>query len=347
MPTNKQKKIKKGYSPKNFKKKLLSYQPQFSNAMKSVSGILSSHMQTASEMFDTSSNKKKYSLKIDKITNEKSAKKGKGKISVKKILVKKSSNKNSEITKKGKKKEMKNLPSINEKIKTKENEIKSKKSSLSTPMIKDMILSEDKMIEKLRMKVIWGLLHTLKVARNLKKIGLMKVGLNDFNCVLLKKEFDKREKEKNDEKKKEIDNIIQNKSKIEVKSKELKKQIEVKKLKKSNENYKSLSPQISIPSEPELITNLENLSFTKQDEKDLDSSIYHHLRYDDVGDKKEIQFSSTIIENESNNGNENENNSFTSSSLKQSRIREILITYSLNELSQKSLSDISEIVQYS
>ena len=180
----------------------------------------------------------------------------------------------------------------------------------------------------------------------MKKIGLIKVGLNDFNCVLLRKEFDKREKEKNDEKKNEIDNIIQNKSNIEIKSKELKKQIEVKKLKKSNENYKSLSPQISIPSEPELITNLENLSFTKQDEKDLDSSIYHHLRYDDVGDKKEIQFSSTTIENESKNENENENNSSTSS-IKQSRTREILITYSLNELSQKSFSDITEIVQYS
>ena len=345
MPTNKQKKIKTGYSPKNFKKKLLSYQPQFSNAMKSVSGILSSHMQTASEMFDTNSSKRKYSLKIDKITNEKSAKKGKGKLSARKMLGKKSSKKNSEITKRGMKK-IENLPSINEKIKTKENEIKSKKSSLSTPMIKDMILSEDKMIEKLRMKVIWGLFHTLKVARNLKKIGLIKVGLNDFNCVLLRKEFDKREKEKNDEKKNEIDNIIQNKSNIEIKSKELKKQIEVKKLKKSNENYKSLSPQISIPSEPELITNLENLSFTKQDEKDLDSSIYHHLRYDDVGDKKEIQFSSTTIENESKNENENENNSFTSS-IKQSRTREILITYSLNELSQKSFSDITEIVQYS
>lgn len=341
MPTNKQKKIKTGYSPKNFKKKLLSYQPQFSNAMKSVSGILSSHMQTASEMFDTSSNKKKYGLKIDNITNDKFEKKGRGKISSKK-----SSKKNSEITKIGKKKEMKNLPSINEKIKMLENEIKSKKSSLTTPMIKDMILSEDKMIEKLRQKVIWGLLHTLKVARNLKKIGLIKVGLNDFNCVLLKKEFDKREKEKKDEKKKEIDNIIQNKSNIEIKFEKLKKQIEVKKLRKSNENYKSLSPQISIPSEPELITNLENLSFTKQDEKDLDSSIYHHLRYEDVGEKKEIQFSSTTIKNENESKDENENGSFTSS-LKELRIREIVVTYSLNELSQKSLSDITEIVQYS
>ena len=347
MPTNNKKKIKTGYSPKNFKKQLLSYQPQFTNAVKSVTGILSTHMQTASDMFDTTKMKKKYGLKInkiDKISNEKFEKKVIGKTS-KKILKKKITKKITKTSgKKEGKKKMKNFTSINEKVKRKEIEIKSKKSNLSVPMVKDLILSEDKIIEKLRMKVIYGLLHTLKVAKNLKKIGLIKVGLNDFNCVLLKKEFDKREKDKYDEKKKEMDNINLNKSNTDLKSLELKKQIELKKTQKKNENYKSFSPQISIPLEPELITNLENISFTKQDEKDLDSSIYHHLRFEDAaGEKKEIQFLTTKNENE----NEKVNTLF-SSSLKQSpRFKEIVITYSLNGLSQKSLTDLTEIVQYS
>lgn len=343
MPTNNKKKLKTGYSPKNFKKKLLSYQPQFTSAVKSVTGILSTHMQTASDMFDSTKMKKKYGVKIDRITNNKIEKIVIGKNPQNK-LKKKLNKKVKEARKKVGKKEMKKISSINEKVKRKEIETKSKKSNLSTPMVKDMILSEDRIIEKLRMKVIYGLLHTLKVAKNLKKIGLIKVGLNDFNCVLLKKEFDKREKEKYDEKKKERENINLNKSNKDMKSSELKKQIELKKTQKNDENYKSFSPQISIPSEPELITNLENISFTKQDDIDLDSSIYHHLRFEDsAGEKKEIQFLSTNDENE----NEKVNTSF-SSSLKQSqRIKETIITYSLNGLSQKSLTDLTEIVQYS
>ena len=94
MPTNKQKKIKTGYSPKNFKKKLLSYQPQFSSAIKSVSGILSNHMQTASEMFDTNNKNKKKALKFDRITNDRFEKKMVGKTSEKKKIRKKAKQKN-------------------------------------------------------------------------------------------------------------------------------------------------------------------------------------------------------------------------------------------------------------
>ena len=59
----KQKKEKIGYSPKNLKKKLLSYSPVFSSAIKSISVAVSAQLQSVGDILDT---KKISSIELSK-----------------------------------------------------------------------------------------------------------------------------------------------------------------------------------------------------------------------------------------------------------------------------------------
>jgi hypothetical protein len=351
MPSNKQKKEKIGYSPKNLKKKLLSYSPVFSNAMKSISVAVSAHLQTVGEMLDT---KKSMSMSGTELSK---GKRNKTKISKLKTKIIPKSNKKRKLLKKStknniepvgkkilKKKIMKKKLSQKIDPKTTVDDGMSEKKSkrrLSTTITKNIILSEDKLLEKSRMKVVRGLLHALKMARNLKKIGLVKVGLTDFSCVLLKKEFARKQAiTKNTEEK---GKVISNENPIIFanKMKAMRKKFE-----KSSSGLDSpkvsLSPQVSIPSEPELITNLENASYS-QNEADIDSLIYRHLRpdervQDDSLSQADYRLATEMLLEEVSGG---------SGSTSDLGKRNIIVAVSMNALSPQSVLDITEIVQLS
>jgi hypothetical protein len=345
MPSNKQKKEKIGYSPKNLKKKLLSYSPVFSSAMKSISVAVSAQLQTVGDMLDTKKSMSGMELSKGKQNNKKKSKMI-PKSNTKRKLLKKSSKNNLEsVGKKILKKKImkKKLSQKNEPEKTVDDGMSEKKSKrrLSTTITKNIILSEDKLLEKSRMKVVRGLLHALKMARNLKKIGLVKVGLTDFSCVLLKKEFARKQIiTKNTEEK---GKIVSNENPIIFanKMKAMRKKFE--KSSSALDSPKvSLSPQMSIPSEPELIMNLDTASYS-QNEADIDSSIYRHLRPDErVNDdslsQADYRLATEILLEEISDGN---------GSASDLGRRNIIVSVSMNSLSPQSVLDITEIVQLS
>jgi hypothetical protein len=349
MPSNKQKKEKIGYSPKNLKKKLLSYSPVFSSAMKSISVAVSAQLQTVGDMLDTKKSMSGMELSKGKQNNKKKSK-------LKSKIISKSNTKKKNLSKCSKN----NLESVGKKILKKKimkkklsqkiepkttvddgmSEKKSKRR-LSTTITKNIILSEDKLLEKSRMKVVRGLLHALKMARNLKKIGLVKVGLTDFSCVLLKKEFARKQIiTKNTEEK---GKILSNENPIIFanKMKAMRKKFE--KSSSALDSPKvSLSPQMSIPSEPELITNLDTASYS-QNEADIDSSIYRHLRPDErVNDdslsQADYRLATEMLLEEVSDGN---------GSASDLGRRNIIVSVSMNSLSPQSVLDITEIVQLS
>ena len=372
IPSNKQKKEKLGYSPKNLKKKLLSFTPRISDAMKSLTGVLSSQLQSASTVYETqkkllsditSSNKmKNYAPKgkkvLDKNKSKKSTsflKKAAKRMDNKKINVKASPllNTKNKKTVGGKGKILRKKIPLKNDVKI---EIKTQVKKNSKIITKEIVLSEDQKISKLRIKVIRGLLHTFKMARNLKKIGLVKVGLNDFTCVLVKKEFNRQISDKKDAGgKANLDNVsgsVENENRI----KRIKKQMEKNKFNTSAPKI-ILSPQIIVPSEPELITNLDNKSYStfstststssssfySDKEKDIDDSIYKHLRPDknidnDALTDKDYDLAEELIIDEI--GDESKIFAVKNN-------RNLVLQTALNGLSQKSVDDLTEIAQLS
>lgn len=350
MPSNKQKKEKIGYSPKNLKKKLLSYSPVFSSAIKSISVAVSAQLQSVGDMLDT---KKISSIELSK-KKENKKKNFKSKIAVKsksnkkRKLLKKSVKDNSEpvIKEKILKKKIENKKLLKKTLSEAPSDFpvaeKKSKRRLSTTITKDIILSEDKLLEKSRMKVVRGLLHALKMTRNLKKIGLVKVGLTDFSCLLLKKEFNRKQIVN----KVTVEKVATNKNENPVifanKMNAMRKKFE--KNSSGSESPKiSISPQMSIPSEPELITNLDSISFSSQNEADIDSSIYRHLRPDErVSDdslsQDDYRLATEILLEEVSDGG-------PSSGL--SGRKSVVVAVSMNSLSPQSVLDLNEIVQLS
>ena len=385
IPSNKAKKIKVGYSPKNLQKKLLSYTPQIKNALTSFSTVLSSHMKTAGEMAGELLEKKKNVISVKNMKNsknDKNNKNGKNKKTGKNI---KTDKKNVKIdistrkkmlgAKKGKKldtsfdlneekKKIKSKKILNKKksipvngVENSKNSKKSKQMGKSgmTVLTKNIILSEDKLFERSRLKVIRAVLHTVKMARNLKRISLVKVGLSDFSVALFRQELDKKEK---------MNMLGKNKGLVgergtsadsggnegKENEKKMRKNSIDKKLGKSNKNYKyskndltniSLSPLVEIPTAPELIMELND---GIESEKDVDSTLYRHLRPD-----KEENISENV---ENNKVSEEEKikiivmeNTEEKKEIKEKRdIR--VVTY-LNEISVKSASDLTELFQLS
>lgn len=348
MPSNKPKKEKIGYSPKNLKKKLLSYSPVFSSAIKSISVAVSAQLQTVGGMLESKKsvssietskgkkNKKIYSILKSKVIIKKNKKA--------KLLKKSSKSVDTVGAKLLKKKIFKKKLLQKTEIKTTTDDGTAEKKSkrrLSTTITKNIILGEDKLLEKSRMKVVRGLLHAFKMARNLKKIGLVKVGLTDFSCLLLKKEFARKQiiTKNTEEKGKVISNenpvIFANKMKA------MRKKFERNSSELDSPKI-SLSPQISIPSEPELITNLDTASYS-QNEADIDSAIYRHLRpdervQDDSLSQADYRLATEILLEEVSDGNG------TGSDIGR---RNIIVAVSLNSLSPQSVLDITEIVQLS
>lgn len=366
IPSNKQKKEKLGYSPKNLRKKLLSFTPKISDAMKSLTGVLSSQLQSASTVYETqkkilsditsSKKMKNYAPKGKKVLDKNKLKKSTSflKKAAKRMDNKKINIKSSPLLNTKNKKTVKILRKKNPLENDVKIEIKTQVKKSSKIITKEIVVSEDQKISKMRLKVIRGLLHTLKMARNLKKIGLVKVGLNDFTCVLVKKEFNKQISDKKDTGGKvNLDNVsgsVENEKRI----KRIKKQMEKNKFNTSAPKI-ILSPQIIVPSEPELITNLDNKSYStfststssssfySDIEKDIDDSIYKHLRPDknidsDALTEKDYDLAEELTIDEI--GDESKIFAVKNN-------RNLVLQTALNGLSQKSVDDLTEIAQLS
>jgi hypothetical protein len=220
-------------------------------------GAVNGHLKSGKKIFEN--NKKQFLLGLEK--KPKNYSKNNSKLLLKNKVIGNKSVKKFGESKKHNEKPIKIDKNVNIKIKNnnvlKESSIKIKKGTKSKSTVRNVIISEDKKIEKSRAKVLHSLIHVITVAKNLKRIILAKVGFSDFSSVLLINIFNKKKQLNKDK------TIVDNKDIKEVKIID---DINVKE-KNISENYsgdmEDLVPESSyfkIPKVPDLITSLENNS---------------------------------------------------------------------------------------
>ena len=316
------------------KKRILSFTPQITNVMKTFSGAIKLKIESAGKIVDS---QKDSFIKMTKTKKSKSY--GGKKLLKSKIEEKIKISKTNKISKKTKDNKL-NLNLIDRKSLKKG--VGKKKILMVPTMTKNMILSEDKLLEKSRIRTIRSVLHTLRIARNLKKIVLVKVGLTDLSCILFKQEFDKKVI---------IDKNIKNKSqKNDVTSREEKqskngivketdsrnKNEEINTNINENENLFSKAPQIIISDEiPEIITSIDNILLDDEMDKDIDSLIYKHVH---------VQPKENIFKDFNDKKNDDNMNMDNINSI---RKRKIQVLIYLNELSIQSTENLIELFQIS
>ena len=304
--------------------------------MKSFSGAITLQMKSAGKVIDSQT---KSFIKMTKSKKSKKSKYGskkllksqrdvdsKSSMSRKKLQIS-SSSKNGSLSDERRQKHRK----IADEPK---NKLFMKKKILISPRVKKtVILTEEKLIEKSRIRSIRSILNFLKTARNLKKIGFAKVGLSDASCVTFQQEFDKM---KMSNKISDL-NILKSNNKIKINN--LKNSRVGDKDVNERINRKTVSggiPQVSIVQEiPEIITSIEESFQTKNMEKDIDLSIYKNIKFDG-------KLPSERNKEDSNHLDENNEND-----VKLTRKRDLEVIIYLNELSVQSSENLINILQLS
>ena len=314
-------------------KKLLSLTPQISNVMKSLSGAITLQIKSAGKVIDsqtksfikmTKSKKSKYGAK--KLLKSKRDVDPESSMSRKKLQTSKSSKKGS-LSDERRQKHRKIADE------SKNNFLMKKKILISSRVKKTVILSEEKLIEKSRIRSIRSIMNFLKTTRNLKKIGFAKVGLSDASCVIFQQEFDKMKMSN------KINDLKIFKSSNEMKINDLQKSRVGDKDVNERINGKSISggiPQVSIYQEiPEIITSIEESFQTKNMEKDIDLLIYKNIKFDGK------------LLSESNNEDSNHLDENNENDVKLTRKRDLEVIIYLNELSVQSSENLINILQLS
>ena len=307
--------------------------------MKTVSGAITSQMKSAGKVIDSQKQN------FIKMTKSEKTKYGKKLVKSKQNVDSKSSTSRNKLKKINSSKIDASFDARRQKSKSISDGPKNKlpvKKKISTlsKVKKTVILTEEKSIEKSRIRTIQSILHFLKTARNLKKISLAKVGLSDASCVTFQQEFNKKEMSNkiNDKNKIKSLNLKKSNNKTETNNDIKSNKIGEKDANGSINGRKNLdrTPQVFISQEiPEIITSIEDNFQPKKMEKDIDSSIYKDMkiREKELSEDSNDDFYNLDISNEKN--------------INLVRKRNLEVIIYLNELSVQSGEDLINILQLS
>lgn len=368
IPNNK--KMNKKGGGKSLKKKLLNYTPN----MKSLMGVVNGQLKIGQKLFEK--NKKDFLLGMGGVPGQKNLKRNyekKNKIKLLKFNNKilgnkglkrgKSSNKDNDVKIKVKsiktnkinkydttnknKNELKKSPII-----TKKSKILKNKSKLTSPIITTMIISEDKLIEKSRARVLNSLVHTISVATNLKKIKLAKTGFTNFSSVLLINIFKKKIMLSKNKKLNDDSLIIEKEISVEIHD-DISDNEKIDNFENSStdvENIVPTSPYFKIPKEPDLIISLENENKTNVS---IDSSFQPFVSKiilesnlsnpDDSNDNNSCNDDSDNNKNV-NLGRSNDINNHKYKNIELINKRNIIVDLSLNDMSESSIYDVATMM---
>jgi hypothetical protein len=229
--------------------------------MKTIMGAVNGHLKSGKKIFEN--NKKQFLLGLDKKSKKNYGGKN-NKLLLKNKVIGKKSGKTSEASKISNKKSLKidknaHINNKNSKV-LKKSSIKTKNGSklIRKPTVKNIIISEDRKIEKSRARVLHSLIHAITVAKNLKHIILAKVGFSDFSTVLLVNMYNKKI-QLNEMKQIIDDKVIKEVKIVDIHDIDTKENIS----ENNNDDIEELvptSPYFKLPKVPDLIISLENKS---------------------------------------------------------------------------------------